>query len=115
MHWHPHANEWLYLISGKIRMGLFGSHGRYRIEEFSQGDAGYAPQGFGHYILNCGDSSARVLIVFDKGEYGEIGLSGWLAANPVKLTADNFNIADSLVERMPDHRTFVIPKGGARK
>jgi oxalate decarboxylase len=110
MHWHPNANEWLYLIHGTIQMGLFGSHGRYRTEEFNQGDAGYVPQGFGHYIQNVGRSAARILIVFDKGEYEEIGLSGWLAANPVKLTADNFKIADSLVERMPDHRRFVVPK-----
>jgi oxalate decarboxylase len=115
MHWHPHANEWLYIIRGKVRMGLFGSHGRYRVEEFSQGDAGYVPQGFGHYIENHGGSSARLLIVFDKGEYEEISLSGWLAANPVKLTADNFKIADSLVERMPDHRVFVVPKSGIGK
>ncbi len=115
MHWHPHANEWLYLIRGKVRMGLFGSHGRYREEDFGQGDAGYVPQGFGHYVKNVGDSSARLLIVFDKGEYEEISLSGWLAANPVKLTADNFKIADGLVERMPDQRVYVAPKEGMHK
>src|SRR5205823_10344436 len=37
-HWHPHANEWLYVIAGRIRMTLFGSGGRARTEEFSPGD-----------------------------------------------------------------------------
>jgi oxalate decarboxylase len=115
LHWHPHANEWIYLISGRIRMGLFGSHGRYRIEDFSPGDAGYIPQGFGHYVENVGDTTARVLVAFDKGEYEEISLSAWLAANPVKLVADNFKTADALVERMPDHRVFIAPKGGPGK
>src|SRR5262249_20131420 len=85
MHWHPHANEWLYVVRGKLRMGLFGSHGRYRTEDFGPGDAGYVPQGFGHYIENVGDSTARVVVTFDSGEYQEISLSTWLASNPNKL------------------------------
>ncbi len=115
LHWHPNANEWLYFISGKARMGLFGSHGRYRIEEFSPGDAGYIPQGFGHYIENHGDTTCRALVTFDKGEYEEISLSTWLAANPVKMVADHFKLADALVEKMPDHRVFIAAKDAARK
>ena len=112
LHWHPHANEWLYFIDGKARMGLFGSHGRFRMEDFSQGDAGYIPQGFGHYIENTGDTTCRVLITFDSGDYQEISLSTWLASNPNKLVADNFKCSDALVEKMPDHRVFVAPKEG---
>src|SRR4029077_17038978 len=26
-HWHPNADEWEYYISGRARMGVFGSHG----------------------------------------------------------------------------------------
>jgi oxalate decarboxylase len=110
LHWHPNANEWLYLISGQVRIGLFGSHGRYRIEEFHPGDAGYIPQGFGHYIENAGDTPARILVTFDKGEYEEISLSAWLAANPTQLIADNFKLPNALVEKMPDHRIFVAPR-----
>jgi oxalate decarboxylase len=115
LHWHPHANEWLYVISGKVRIGLFGSHGRYRIEEFHPGDAGYIPQGFGHYIENTGDTTARILITFDKGEYEEISLSAWLAANPTNMIADTFKIADALAAKMPDHRVFIAPKNGPAK
>src|SRR5262249_30609166 len=46
-HWHPNADEWQYYISGRARMGVFGSHGRVRIEEFNAGDVGYGPQGYG--------------------------------------------------------------------
>jgi oxalate decarboxylase len=107
LHWHPNANEWLYLIRGTIRMGLFGSHGRYRIEEFHPGDAGYIPQGFGHYIENSGAEAARVLVVFDKGDYEEISLSTWLAANPTTMIADTFKIPDALADKFPDHRVFL--------
>jgi oxalate decarboxylase len=112
LHWHPHANEWLYLVRGTVKMGLFGSHGRYRIEEFHPGDAGYIPQGFGHYIHNAGDKAARVLVVFDKGEYEEISLSAWLAANPTTMIADTFKIPDALAARFPDRRVFIAPRVG---
>jgi oxalate decarboxylase len=115
LHWHPNANEWLYLVSGKIRVGLFGSHGRYRIEEFEPGDAGYIPQGFGHYLENAGDSEARILVTFDMGEYEEISLSAWLAANPIKMIADNFKIPDALAAKLPDHRVFIASPHGPPK
>jgi oxalate decarboxylase len=114
LHWHPHANEWLYIIGGKARIGLFGSHGRYRSEDFSQGDAGYIPQGFGHYIENTGDTACRILITFDSGDYQEISLSTWIASNPNAIVADNFKISEALVGQMPDHRVFLVPKEGPR-
>lgn len=115
LHWHPHANEWLYFISGKARMGLFGSHGRYRAEDFNTGDAGYIPQGFGHYIENTGDAPCRILVTFDSGEYQEISLSTWIASNPNKIVADNFKVPDALVKQMPERRVFVAPKEGVKK
>jgi oxalate decarboxylase len=110
-HWHPHANEWLYFIAGRARMTLFGSGGRARTEEFGPGDAGYVPQGFGHYIENQGDVPCRVLVAFDSGEYLEISLTAWLASNPTRLVADNFKIPDDVAARLPDHRVFIAAKG----
>ncbi|HEX5270395.1 MAG TPA: cupin domain-containing protein [Gemmataceae bacterium] len=115
LHWHPHANEWLYFVSGGARMGLFGSHGRYRAEDFGPGDAGYIPRGFGHYIENTGDTTCRVLVAFDSGEYQEISLSAWLASNPIGLVADHFHLSDAVAEKLPDHRVFVVPKEGPGK
>jgi oxalate decarboxylase len=114
-HWHPHANEWFYLVSGRMRAGLFGSHGRYRSEDFNQGDAGYIPQGFAHYLENTGETTCRILVAFDKGEYEEISLSTWLASNPDALVADNLKVSDAFVERLPDHRIFIAPKEGPGK
>jgi oxalate decarboxylase len=114
-HWHPHANEWQYIIAGQARITVFGSHGRVRTEEFGPGDAGYVPQGFGHYIENVGDSTCRLLIAFDSGEYQEISLSDWLAANPTKLVADNLQLPDTAAAKVPDHRLFIVPRGGPEK
>ena len=60
LHWHPNADEWQYYISGRARMGVFGSHGRARTEEFGAGDVGYVPQGYGHYIENTGKDDVEV-------------------------------------------------------
>jgi oxalate decarboxylase len=113
-HWHPHANEWLYYIAGRARMTLFGSGGRARTEEFGPGDAGYIPQGFGHYIENVGDVPCRILVAFDSGDYQEISLSTWLASNPTRLVADNFKVSDDVAAKLPDHRVFIAAKNGAR-
>ena len=74
-------------------MTVFGSDGRVRTEEFKPGDAGYVPRGYGHYIENVGDEPLRVLIGFNSGDYQEISLSTWLAANPDAVLADNFKVA----------------------
>lgn len=109
-HWHPNANEWQYVLSGSVRITLFGSGGRARTEDFSPGDVGYAPQGYGHYIQNTSDQPSQILIAFDQGEYQEISLSTWLAANPTALVAENFQISEELASKLPDQKVFIAPK-----
>jgi oxalate decarboxylase len=109
LHWRPHANEWLYLVHGKVRVTVFGSKGRSRTEEFCPGDAGYIPAGFGHAIENHGDQPARLVIGFDSGEYQEISLSTCLGANPLGLVADNFALTDADASKLPSRRQFTVP------
>jgi oxalate decarboxylase len=113
LHWHPHANEWDYVVRGKVRITIFGSKGRARTEEFGPGDAGYIPQGFGHAIENNGDKPARVVVGFDSGDYQEISLSTWLGANPLGLVADNFGLTDAEASKLPSRRLFMVPGGRA--
>ena len=68
LHWHPTADEWQYVIEGKVSVTMFGSHGRYRTETLEKGDVGYIPQGYGHSIENVGDKPCRVLIGFNTGD-----------------------------------------------
>jgi oxalate decarboxylase len=113
LHWHPNADEWQYVISGKVRVTLFGSHGRYRIETLDRGDVGYIPTGYGHSIENLDNhKSARVLIAFNSGHYEAIDLSTWLASNPAYLLAANFAQPESVVESFPRDRVFIASKDG---
>jgi oxalate decarboxylase len=109
-HWHPHANEWQYYISGTARMTVFGSGGLARTENLSPGDVAYVQQGYGHYIENTGGRPCRILIAFDKGEYQEISLSTWLASNPADILADNLKVAEATVESFPKRRVFIAPR-----
>ena len=67
LHWHPTADEWQYVIEGKISVTMFGSHGRYRTETLDKGDVGYIPQGYGHRSKTSGEKPCRVLIGFNTG------------------------------------------------
>ena len=110
LHWHPNADEWQYYIAGRGRMTVFGSHGRARTEEFSGGDVGYVPTGYGHYIENTGSEDLEILIAFNNGTYEAINITAWMAANPRLLLATNFGVPESTFEKFP-HREVVIPEG----
>jgi oxalate decarboxylase len=109
LHWHPNADEWQYVIKGKISVTLFGSHGRYRTETLEAGDVGYIPQGYGHSIENLGDDTCRVLIGFNTGHYEAIDLSTWIAGNPTQVLATNFSKPASHFDKFPHERVFIAP------
>jgi len=39
----PLSMEWQYLLTGRVKVTLFGSRGRYREETLDAGDVGYIP------------------------------------------------------------------------
>jgi oxalate decarboxylase len=115
LHWHPNADEWQYWIEGTGRVGIFGSHGRSRIESFGVGDAGYIPRGYGHYIENTGTTPLKVLIGFNSGEYQAIDASAWFASNPTDILSATFGVPPSAFESFPRHKVFIAPKEGPRE
>lgn len=115
LHWHPSADEWQYVIEGKVSVTMFGSHGRYRTETLEKGDVGYIPQGYGHSIENVGDRSCRVLIGFNSGVYEKIDLSEWIAGNPTDVLATNFGKPTTLFEKFPHRDVFIADRDGPEK
>ncbi|MGB0070299.1 MAG: cupin domain-containing protein, partial [Isosphaeraceae bacterium] len=115
LHWHPTADEWQYVIEGKVSVTMFGSGGRYRTETLEKGDVGYTPQGYGHSLENVGDKPCRVLIGFNSGVYGEIDLSEWMAGNPLDVLATNFGKPASLFEKFPRKDVFIADKEGSEE
>jgi oxalate decarboxylase len=109
LHWHPNADEWQYVIEGDVSVTMFGSHGRFRIEQLHPGDVGYIPQGYGHSIENIGSEVSRLLIGFNTGIYEAVDLSAWIAGNPVDILVPNFNKPASLFEKFPRKDVFISP------
>lgn len=101
LHWHPNADEWQYYIKGRAQVGIFGAHGRSKVEEFGPGQVAFIKQGFGHYIQQVGDEETQILITFNSPNYQEISLSTWLSNNPAQIIADNFGLSLEEVARMP--------------
>ncbi len=101
LHWHPHADEWAFVLDGDAEVGIFGAHGRFRKDEFAKGDVWFVQQGFGHYIKNTGSKDLRVVLVFSNPEYAQISLSNWLGNNPRQILADNFSISGEAVDQLP--------------
>lgn len=109
LHWHPNADEWQYIISGRARMTVFASGGRASTVELGAGDVGYVPMGYGHYVENIGDGDCRILFVFNSGTYQEIGLAEWMASNPAELVATNFGVPEAVVAKFPKKEQFIVP------
>lgn len=108
LHWHPNADEWLYVISGKIRMTEFASSGLSSVSELCENDIGYSPMGYGHSIENIGDDECKLLIVFNSGVYEEISLSAWLSSNPEELVSANLNLPLETVRKFHRREFFII-------
>jgi oxalate decarboxylase len=112
LHWHPHADEWQYYIRGRARVGIFGSHGRTKTEEFGPGQIAFIPQGYGHYVESLGPEPAEVLILFNSGVYQEISLAAWLGANPAHLLEDNFSAPADTVRLLPVKSKGILGRRG---
>ncbi|HKS80169.1 MAG TPA: cupin domain-containing protein [Candidatus Acidoferrales bacterium] len=108
LHWHPNADEWQFYLSGKSRVTIFGAHGRVATDEFKPGQIAFIQQGFGHFVEQVGDEPTRILIVFNSPVYEEISISGWLAANPPSMLADNFKLTSDQVARLPKASQGII-------
>src|SRR5260370_15487016 len=107
LHWHPNADEWQYVLSGRASVTIFGSGGRYRTETLAQGDVGYIPQGYGHSIENVGDTPLRILIGLNSGTYEEIDLAQWMAGNPVDVSPTNFNNPTATFRHFPSRHPSI--------
>ena len=107
LHWHPNADEWQYILSGKIRLTVFASHGLAKVVELGAGDIGFAPMGYGHALENAGSGAAEMLIVFNSGEYQEISLSTVLAVHPAYLLETNFHLPKAIIDKLPKKQEFI--------
>ncbi len=107
LHWHPNADEWHYLVSGEVKVTMFGSKGRYREELLSPGDVGYIPQGFGHSLENISKEVARIVIGLNSGTYQTMDLSQWIAGQSDDVLETNLGKSASELADFPKRDLFI--------
>jgi len=109
MHWHPHADEWQYYLKGRSRVGVFGSHGRSRMEEFGPGQVAFIKQGYGHYVEQIGDEPTELLILFNSPDYQEISLANWFGQNPISMLETNLpGVPRNVIDRLPIKESGIL-------
>jgi oxalate decarboxylase len=110
MHWHPNADEWLFIISGSARITLFAAVGNARTMDFNAGDIGYIPKSMGHYIENTGTADLRFLETFKSSYYASISLSDWISHTPPELIKAHTGMSSESIAAIPKKQVVVMPE-----
>jgi oxalate decarboxylase len=94
-HWHPNANEWHYIATGRVRVTLFAADKRLAAAELSSGEAAYVPRGAGHLIQNIGAEECELIGMLDSGTYEESTLADWMVKAPSHVLANNLGFSQA--------------------
>ena len=81
-HWHPNAWELDYVVYGSVVLGVVNPDGTQQEVTLNEGDIGFVPQGWAHYIENKRPSKAKVAITFNNNDANDIGLSTMFGGMP---------------------------------
>jgi oxalate decarboxylase len=109
MHWHPNADEWLYVIKGSGRMTVFNTGPAAVTADFHAGDIGYVKKALGHYVANTGNTDLVYMEVFRADRFEEVSLSDWLAHSPIDMVAETLNLDPSVIAQFPKNRPDIVP------
>lgn len=109
LHWHQNAAEWQYYIQGKGRMTVFFNGAKARTADFNQGDVGYVPRTFGHYIENTGDTDLIFLEMFRTDQYRDLSLSDWVTHTPPELVMAHLGISKETLGMIPKEKLNTLP------
>jgi oxalate decarboxylase len=109
MHWHPNADEWLYILKGSGRATVFNTGPAAVTTNFHAGDIGYVKKALGHYLENNGSTDMVYMEVFRADRFEEISLSDWLAHSPIEMVAETLNLDQSVIKQFPKNRPDIVP------
>jgi oxalate decarboxylase len=110
LHWHQHADEWLYVIRGKGRMTLFDNAARARTADFAPGDVGYVPKTLGHYMENTGEHDLVFIETFKSARYSDLSLNDWMTHTPPELIFQHLGTSPETLRAIPREKAVVLPK-----
>jgi oxalate decarboxylase len=109
LHWHPNGDEWLYVIEGQARMGVFAGQGQARTFDLQAGDVGYVPLAMGHYLENTGTGPFRFLETFKSRYFVDLSLDTWMALTPPELVEAHLKLDPQVMGALRKTKAPVVP------
>lgn len=109
LHWHPNGDEWLYVIQGQARMGVFAGQGQARTFDLQAGDVGYVPVAMGHYLENTGTTPLRFLETFKSPYFVDLSLDTWMALTPPELVEAHLKLDRQVMDALRKSKALVVP------
>jgi oxalate decarboxylase len=109
-HWHPNSDEYVYVISGTIRMTIVDAKGEASRFTCGPEDVAFVPVGFGHYVENVGDKEATTFVIHNHAEFTTIDLSEWVAGGSLAIFASTLNMPVEAFEPAPKKRVYITKK-----
>src|SRR5262245_3402064 len=108
LHWHPNGDEWLYVIEGQARMGVFAGQGQARTYDLQAGDVGYVPRAMGHYLENTGSGTLRFLETFKSPTFVDVSLNTWMAVTPPELVQAHLGLDPKVMSALRKTKALVV-------
>ena len=109
MHWHPNADEWLYIIEGEGELTVFETGPSAVTQNFNAGDVGYVKRSQGHYLRNTGLSDLVYLEVFRSSYFADVSLTDWLTHTPRAMVAQTLKLDPEAIGRFPAGKPVILP------
>ena len=110
LHWHPNANEIVYVNSGEAEFGLAGPGGLRETFTIGPGDLAFFPQNWIHYIANAGSEPLDTIVYLSHAAPARIDLSDAAGFMPPAVTAVSLGMAPDALDGLPE-RTGVVVAG----
>jgi oxalate decarboxylase len=109
MHWHPNADEWLYIIEGEGELTVFETGPNAVTQNFNAGDIGYVKRTQGHYLRNTGYNDLVYLEVFRSSYFADVSLSDWLTHTPRAMVTQTLKISAEAIDKFPPGKPVILP------
>jgi oxalate decarboxylase len=106
-HWHPNADEWDFVISGRARITMFEGANKKGIVEVGPGDIGYLKRNAAHAVETIGDEPFRLFSVFNADTFQAIGISGLLIATPDEMLMRNLGLSEADISKITKEKKFI--------
>jgi oxalate decarboxylase len=106
-HWHPNADEWDFVISGRAIITIFEGGDHFTEVELGPGDVGFLKRNAAHAVETVGDEPFVLLSVFNADTFQAIGMSGMVIGTPGELIAQNLGIPQATVNDITKEKRFI--------